>query len=265
MDPVRLPSSTAYLLLIAIALSSTPALAIKRVPYPEVAMRPLPAFPGDPALDTMREKFAAAVAAKNVAAVAALVAPDFAWRFGERPADEFDPARDGVHNFKVAFGFRAAGRNADGPTEIGAQWDLLDHLATDPVLTQEAGSPLVCGTATAKLIDVKTLDQASRRVDEPDDPAEWVYARSELTLTERPSGGAAVATVKDLALPIAGAHPPAKPGEAPGVPYTHVELLLPSGRSGWAPIGKLRPVFADRLCFAQFGKEWRIAAYAQAE
>jgi hypothetical protein len=153
----------------------------------------------------------------------------------------------------------------DGPTGIGPQWDLLGYLANDTALTQEPDSPLVCGTATAKLIDVKILDQASRRLDEPDDPAEWVYAPGDLRLTERPGGGPTVATVKNLALPVANAHPPAKPGEPPSVPYTHIELLLPNGRSGWAPIGKLRPVFADRFCYAQSGGEWRIAAYEQAE
>jgi hypothetical protein len=262
---MRLPSPAASLMLTVAALSATPAQAIKRVPYPQVAMRPLPAFAGDPAFDAMRRKLAAAVAEKNLAAVATLVAPTFVWRFGDRPASEHDPARDGADNFKVAFGFRAAGRHADGPTDIGPQWDLLGYLANDTVLTQEPDSPLVCGTATAKVVDIKTLDQASLRLDEPDDPTEWVYASSDLPLTERPGGGPTVATVKNLALPIANAHPPAKPGEPPSAPYTHVELLLPNGRSGWAPIGKLRPVFADRLCFAQFGKEWRIAVYEQAE
>jgi hypothetical protein len=252
-------------MLTAAMLAAPSAFAIKRVPYPEVAMRSLPRFAGNPALDAMRKKLAVAVAAKDLAAVVALVAPDFVWRLGDHPANEYDPSRDGVHNFKVAFGFRAAGANKDGPTEIGPQWHLLDYFANDTVLTQESGSPLVCTTATRKLVDIAKLDQASRRVDEPDDPAEWVYAGDELVLTARPRGGARVATVRNLALPIVGAHPPAKPGEPPGAPYTHVELLLPSGRSGWTAIDKLRPLLADRLCFARAGEEWRIAVYDQSE
>jgi hypothetical protein len=262
---MRIRPFKACLVLVTAALATTPAIAIKRASYPEVTMRPLPAFAGDPALDVMRKRLAVAVAAKDLRAVAALVAPNFAWRLGERHAEEFDPARDGADNFKVAFGFRVPGGGVDGPTGIGPQWDLLGYLANDTVLTQEPGSPLVCGTATAKLIDVKILDQASRRLDEPDDPTEWVYGSGDLRLTERPGGGPTVATVKNLALPVANAHPPAKPGEPPTVPHTHIELLLPNGRSGWAPIGKLRPVLADRLCFAQSGSEWRIAAYEQAE
>lgn len=255
----------ARFLLVAAMIAATPALAIKRVPYPEVSMRALPAFPGDRTLEQMRKQFAAAVVAKDLMAVGALVAPNFAWRVGERPAEESDAARDGLHNFKVAFGFRAAGKSMDGSTEVGAQWDLLGYFANDPVLTQEPGSPLVCGTATAKVANLTKLDEASRRIDEPDDPAEWVYAAGEIVLTAKPGGGAVVATVKGIALPIAGAHPAAKPGEPPTVPYTHFELLLPSGKTGWAPMATVRAVFGDRMCFARSGQEWRIAAYEQAE
>jgi hypothetical protein len=41
--------------------------------------------------------------------------------------------------------------------------------------------------------------------------------------------------------------------------------LLPSGKTGWAPVATVRPLFVDRLCFAKAGSDWKIAVYEQAE
>lgn len=255
------------LALLAWALAAPPAWAINKVPYPAIAVRALPAFKGDPALDAARKKIADAVAAKNLAAVVALVAPDFDWTAGDARVEEFDAKRGAVHNFKVAFGFRAVGKDADGQTDIGPQWELLDYLATDGVLTQEPGSPLVCGSITAKPADLAALEAALDRVDEEDDLSEWVYFMDELTLTASPTGGAAVAKAKSAAMPIVSVHPapPSAPSQSAPPPPTHFELLLPAGKTGWAPIDKVRPLFVDRLCFAKSGNDWKIALYDQAE
>lgn len=257
---------TAILLsgVLAMVLVTTPAWAIKKVPYPEVPVRALPGFPGDPALSTMRRQLSEAAAAKNLEAVIKLVSPDFDWKAGETTVDDFDPKRGAEHNFKVAFGFRPVGRDADGATDIGPQWDLLAFFANDKVLTQEKGSPLVCGSTTAKVADLGALDEAFNRIDEDNDLSEWVYSIEELELTASPTGGAGVAKVKSVALPIVGLHPP-QSGEAQRAAPTHFELLLPSGKTGWAPIARVKPLFVDRLCFTKTGDDWKIALYDQAE
>jgi hypothetical protein len=254
------------LVVAAVLLVAAPAAAIKKVPYPEITVRGLPVFKGDPGLDQLRKRLADAVAARDANAAAALAAPSFEWTAGGVAVDDFNPKRDAAHNFKVAFGFRPAGKDADGPTEIGPQWELLNYFATDQTLTQELNSTLVCGSLAAKVTDEGALDEALRRVDEQDDLSEWVYSLGEIALTATPDGGATVAKVKGAALPIAGVHPaPSESGNSPPPAPTHFELLLPSGRTGWTPIQNLRPLFVDRMCFAKLGDEWKIVLYDQAE
>jgi hypothetical protein len=252
---------------VAGAIASTPALAVKKVPYPEISVRALPPFKGDAALTDVRKKLADAVAAQDLGSTLALVAPDFRWIAGGATADEFDHKRDAAHNFKVAFGFRAVGRDSDGPTDIGPQWSMLEFFARDETLTQEPGSPLVCGSARAKVTDEAKLDVALQRVDEENDISEWVYMLDETPLTAAPTGGATVARARNVAMPIVAVHPPPPQGSTPAAPPTptHFELLLPSGKTGWAPVENLRPLFVDRLCFAKRGDEWRISVYEQAE
>jgi hypothetical protein len=249
----------------ALLVLAGPVSALKRVPYPEVAVVALPAFEPDAGLTDMRKRFAEAVAAKNLPALVALLSPKFEWTATGGLVDEFDPKRGAEHNFKVAFGFRAPGRDADGTTDIGPQWELLAFFASDPVLTQEKGSPLVCGTSTAKVADMGALDGAFNRIDEENELSEWVYFVGELELTAEPGGGASVGKLKNLALPILGVHPPVKEGASSPPAPTHFELMLPTGKTGWTPIDKVRPLFVDRLCFAKLGNEWKIAAYEQAE
>jgi hypothetical protein len=255
----------AFVLAVAVSmLAASPCLALKRVPYPEVKMTALPAFAGDPALNEMRKRMAEAVAAKKIEAIIPLLSPKFEWTAGGGIVDEFDAKRGAEHNFKVAFGFRSVGRDTDGSTDIGPQWTLLEYFANDPVLTQEKNSPLVCGSATAKVADLGVLDTAFNRIDEDNDLSEWIYVVGDLELSGEPAGGSAVAKVSSVALPIVGIHPAPKEGAPPLAP-THFELLLPSGKAGWVRVGSVRPLFVDRLCFAKVGGEWKIAAYEQWE
>ena len=251
-------------LVVAAATASSPSFAIKKVPYPEVAVRILPSFKGDPGLAELRKKLADAVAAQDIAATTALLAKDFRWTTGGATSDEFDAKRDATHNFKVAFGFRAAGRDTDGPTEIGPQWGLLEFFARDETLTQEPGSPLVCGSTIAKVTDSATLEVAIKRVDEENDLSEWVYVVGDTALTAAPTGGPAIARARNAAMPIVSVHPVPIEGQNNPAP-THFELLLPSGRTAWAPVKDLHPLFVDRMCFAKTGNEWRISLYDQAD
>jgi hypothetical protein len=261
METTGMRAFTLALLILTCAVS--PSLALKRVPYPEVRVTALPAFAGDPALADLRNRMADAVAAKKIDALIPLLSPKFEWTAGGAAVDEYDPKRDAEHNFKVALGFRPVGRDADGNTDIGPQWSLLEYFSTDSVLTQEKGSPLVCTSATAKIADFGVLDAAFNRIDDDNDLSEWVYVVGDLELTTDPAGASTAAKVSGVALPIVGLHPAPKEG-AKTAP-THFELLLPSGKSGWASVNSVRPLFVDRLCFTKLGDAWKIAAYEQWE
>ena len=256
------------LLALAVVLAPAPAAALKKVPYPAIKIEVPAPFKGDAAFEAMRKAFAAAVDQKDVAGLAALVAPNFTWTAAGEPSEEFDGKRDALHNFNVAFGFREAGKSADGETEIGPQWDLLAAFAADPGLAQEPGSPLVCGPVTAKLVDRAAFEQAMEKVDEDDDPAEWVYFVDEATLTGTPTGGSSVGKFAKTAMPAVSLYPdPAavKPPAQPK-PVTHVELLLPSGKTGWVTLDKVRPLLIDRLCYAKSANgDWKIAGFSQSD
>ncbi len=247
-------------------LLSPPAGAVKRVSYPEVKVIGLTPFKGDAALEEMRKKLAEAVKKQDLPAVTALVDPKFVWIAGGKPVEEFDAKKDAAHNFKVAFGFRPFGKDTDGKTDIGPQWFLLELFLAYPSFTQEAGSPLVCGPATARLADVKTFEQAIERVDEDAEPAEWVFSVAEIALTAKPGSGGSVGKFVNTAMPVLGFHPPMPANTAPTQPPTHFELLLPSGKTGWAETKNLRALFVDRLCYAKDDKgEWKITTFDQAE
>ena len=117
--------------LIAVAVGTPAAAAIKKVPYPEVKVELADPYKPDAAFTAMRKAFGDAVKKKDDAALSALVGQIFLWTMGGAIVDQYDRGRDALHNFKVAFGFRDAGKDADGGVEGGPFWDLLASFATD--------------------------------------------------------------------------------------------------------------------------------------
>ncbi len=250
----------------AIALASPGAAEVRKVAYPEVKVALNTPYKPDAAFDKMHAAFLEAVKRKDLAALSALVAPSFLWTVSDQPADELDLGRDAVHNFKVAFGFRALGKDVDGGVDNGPYWDVLTAFAEDTsyYLATDAGN-LVCGPVAAEVADDKAYDQARRKVETADEPAEWYFTLGDTAVAKAPGDtGAPVAKVGVIALPLLSFYPPEKEGAPPPAP-THFEVLLPSGRTGWVPVAAVRPLNADHLCYARTpAGEWRIAAIDQA-
>jgi hypothetical protein len=104
------------LLAAAILLQAAPGSAQPhQIAYPEVKVVLDNPYKSDAAFDKMNGAFLNAVQRKDLAALTALVAPTFLWTVNDHPADELDLGRDAVHNFKVAFGFRAIGEEIAMP------------------------------------------------------------------------------------------------------------------------------------------------------
>lgn len=248
----------------ALAFASAPAHAIKKVPYPEVKVRPPAAFKGDAAFGAMRKALADAAAKKNLAALSALVAANFAWTAGGEPNEQADKGRDGLHNFKVALGFRQPGQTVDNAAAGG--WDLLAEIAAATDFAQAPSAPNTACAPSAAVPDQKAFEQASQRIEEREQATEWVYALGELTLTATRAGGAPVGKVTGVALPVASIFPAPRPNQQQPTPPTHLELLLPSGKTGWVPVNAVRSLIADQLCFTkQANGEWKISGYDQSE
>jgi hypothetical protein len=247
--------------LILVALAPA-AAAVKKVAYPAVKVEMPAPFQGDVAFDAARKALADAAAKKDLAALSALVAPGFVATVGGEPAEQYDSSKDGLHNFKVAFGFRPFSKDADGDTDIGPQWELIADFAAEKNFAQGRDANTACGPALP-IPDAKAFERASALIEDPDQPAEWIYAMPEIALTASPGGGAIVGRTAAAALPVIGASPPLRPG---GPQPVHLELLLPSGKSGWVAVAAVKPLTADQLCLAKQGNgDWKISAYDQGD
>lgn len=248
---------------VALLLALVPAAAaVKKVAYPAVKVEMPAPFAGNAAFDAARKTLADALAKKDLAALSALVAPNFVTTVGGEPGERYDKSKDGLHNFKVAFGFRPFGKDADGDTDLGPQWELLADFAAERSFAQGRDANTMCGPALP-VPDAKALERASALIEDPEQPAEWIYSMPEIALTASPGGGAVVGKTAGTALPVVGTSPPLRPG---GPPPAHLELLLPAGKSGWVAVDAVKPLSADQLCFAkQPSGDWKIAAYDQGE
>jgi hypothetical protein len=265
--------TTRYLLGIvlapAILLAPAPGSAEpQQVAYPEVKVVLEKPYKPDAAFDKMNGAFLDAVQRKDLSTLAALVAPTFVWTVSDHLSDELDLGRDAIHNFKVAFGFRAPGEDVDGGVDDGPDWDALSTFAEEPTFyIANAAGTLVCGPASAQVVDDNAFDQARRKIIVTDEPIEWYFTLADETTVAKAPGdtGTPVATVGAIAMPLVGFYPPEKEN-GPPPPPTHFEVLLPSGQTGWVPVNAVRPLETDRLCYARTpAGEWRIGSLDQVE
>ncbi len=256
----------AVALLISVGLGRDCFAALKKVAYPVVKVTVSADYAPDAAFEKMRVAFADSVAKKDVDALTALIAPTFLWTLGGQPTDELDLGRDAIHNFKVVFGFRALGKDVDGGVKDGPYWDALEALAGDPTYyaATDAGN-LICGPISADVVDEKIFEQARQKIESGDDGADWYFTLAETNITNAPSDtDASIGKVNTVALPMLSLYPPVRDGQSMPRP-THIEVLLPSGKTGWIPAAAVRPLFTTRLCYAKTpAGDWKIASVDQA-
>jgi hypothetical protein len=256
------------LVAVASLLPAAPSCAqVQQVAYPEVKVVLNHPYRPDVAFDKMNGAFLDAVQRKDVRALTALVAPTFLWTVNGQTADELDLGRDAIHNFKVAFGFRAVGEDVDGGVDDGPDWETLTAFAEEPSFyTANDAGTLICGPMAADVADDDTFAEARRKIDATDEPVEWYFTFADKTpVAEAPGDtGAPAANIGPIAMPLISVYPPEKEGEPPSPP-TYFEVLLPSGRTGWVPVTAVRPLETDHLCFARTpAGEWKIASVDQA-
>jgi hypothetical protein len=259
--------STLSIAAVACALAIPAGAAIKKVPYPEVKVEVAEVFKPDASFEAMRKKLSDAVARKDAQALFDLVAPTFVWTFQNGSTDQFDMGRDALHNFKVVFGFRPQGADADGPVENGPFWDALAAFANDTTYYQDtqAGN-LVCGPITASAADDNVLENARKKLEVGEEVADWYFTLAPTPVAKAPNdSGAPVGKLGVVAVPALSVYPPVQEGK-PAVPATHVEVLMPNGKTGWVPASAVRPFDSERLCYAKTPKgDWKISAYDQLE
>ena len=256
---------SAAALAFVLAIAPGPALAVKSVRYPEVKVEIAEPARTDAAFDAMRKALAEAVAAKDAAALFRLVGPTFVWTVESESTEEFDMGRDALHNFKVAFGFRPFGQDADGPVEGGPFWDALAEIVKDAgVVRPLENGNLLCGPITATVVSDAALAQAKKRIETQDETADWYHTLAETPVMKAPGdAGPPISRIGRIAVPVLDVHPPAPEGQ-PAPPITYLQILLPTGKTGWIAFAAARPLVRDQLCFAKtVSGEWKIASYDQ--
>ena len=91
---------------------------------------------------------------------------------------------------------------------------------------------------------------------------EWYYTLADTPATSSPIDTASpVGHVNQSAVPVLNVFPPPTAGQ-PKTPVTHLQVLLPSGKTGWIPVAAGLPLVTDRLCYAVTADgDWKIAAF----
>jgi len=248
---------------IVLALGNPAGAALKRVPYPEIKVDVSEAYKPDAAFNAMRKALTDAVAKKDSAALFALIGPTFIWTMQGSTVEQLDMGRDSLHNFKVVFGFRQQGKDVDGGVENGPYWDALAAFAADGTFYEENGN-LVCGPIAGSIVDDQVFEQARGKIETDDESADWYFTVADTPVAKAPGdAGPPVGKVGKVALPVLNVYPASPEGKPPVTP-THLEVLMPNGKSGWIPAAAARPLSTERLCYAKTAKgEWKIVAYDQ--
>ncbi len=258
MRIILFPLTAAALL----AAANSEALSeVKLVSYPTVRVRVAEAYSPDAAFQKMQIAFAQAVAAKDSQAMLALVGPTFLWMSRGDLNDQFDFGRGATDNFSTVFGF---GTPAGGGAANGPLWEILASFAGDQTFYRATNS-LVCGPTSASVVDSDDFNSAKKRIG-ADETVEWYFTTADVVTVSTPTdAGTPIGHTGQVALPVISVSPQAKDGEAkPAI--THLQVLLPSGKSGWIPISAAIPLATDRLCYALTANgDWKFAAFDQGE
>jgi hypothetical protein len=264
----RLYQSSVYSTVLTIMLGSSALADVKKAPYPKVPVELAEAYKPDAAFTAMRKAFVDATARKDASALFALVAPGFVSAVNGAVASDYDHGRDPLYNFKVVFGFRQPGKDADGGVEDGPFWASLAAFASEDTFSQPVeGGKLVCSPIAAAVADEAVLEQARTKIESDDEQPDWYLVLRDTPVTRAPNDkGQPVGKLGQQAVPVLGIYPEAAPEGQPQTAPTHYEVLLPSGASGWIPVAAVLPMETSRLCYAVTpGGAWKIGLYDAAE
>lgn len=237
---------------------------VKKVPFTKVDVDVEEAYQPDAAFQAMQKSFSDAVKNKNSQALFDLVGPTFVWTTQGALVEDYNLGRDALHNFKVVFGFREAGKDTDGGVQDGPFWAALAGFTNDGTYYKAADN-LVCGPIRGTAHDDDKFTELQNKI-ESDDSVSWYFTLSDKTIvTKSPTDTAQVATISKQVIPVLSMHPP-ETGTQPAPPVTHLEVLIPTGKTGWIPVSAARPLETDRLCYAatQSG-QWKIVMFEQAD
>lgn len=261
--PIRRTLILSSCLAVFLAAASTARSEVKKVPFAKIEVDVEDAYKPDAAFQAMQKSFSDAARNKNSQALFDLVGPTFVWTVQGALVQDYDFGRGALHNFKVVFGFREVGKDTDGGAQDGPSWSVLEAFANDRTYYKVAGN-LVCGPIRGVAHDDDAFAEAQNKI-ESDDSVSWYFTLADkTTVTKGPTDNTQVATISRQISPVLSVYPP-DAGTQPAPPMTHLEVLIPTGKTGWIPISAARPLETDRLCYAATpNRQWKIVLFDQA-
>jgi len=226
--------------------TSAPALGAPG-PYKAVAIT-LPESFKDKSFEAFREQLAGIAERKDRAALAKLIHKNFFWE--RQSGNGADPKKSGIANFAAAMGLD----NAEDPE--GA-WEVIAIYAEDPTAFQLSDKPgAICGPADPNFDEnaFQALLESTKT-----DISDWVYPIANgAEMRAAPRANAAV--VEKVGLTFIRAMPSdAPPDSANANESEYINVMLPSGKTGFVRLQDLASLSISQICYIKDGDVWKIA------
>jgi hypothetical protein len=215
-------------------------------PYKAVAVT-LPERSKDPSLDAFRKTLAGIAERKDKAALAKLLHKGFFWQ--RESGNGADPKKSAMANFSKAIGL-------DNREDPDAGWEAIVIYAEDPTafaLSDRQG--VVCGPADPGFEEdaLQALTESTKS-----DIGDWVYPLE--AGVELRSAARADAPVTDkVGLTFVRVIGSDGPEDANPAAAEFLNVMLPSGKSGFVKIEDVAALSVSQLCYIKDGGNWKIA------
>jgi hypothetical protein len=216
-------------------------------PYKAVAIT-LPESLKDKSFETFRNELAGIAERKDKAALAKLIQKDFFWE--RQSGNGADPKKSGMANFAAAIGLDN-GEDADGA------WEVIAIYAEDPTAFQLSDkSGVICGPADPNFDEnaFQALLESTKT-----DISDWLYPIANgVEMRAAPRANAAVA--EKVGLTFVRAMPSDAPPDAANSDESeYINVMLPSGKTGFVRLQDLASLSISQICYIKDGEAWKIA------
>ena len=116
---------------------------------------------------------------------------------------------------------------------------------------------------SAEVADDDVFEKAGNKLEAEDSEVNWYFALGETAVAKAPNDkGPPIAKLGIVAVPVVQVFPKSDEQSKP----THLQILLPSGKTGWIPSSAARPLSSNRLCYAKtMSGDWKIVNFDEAE
>jgi len=216
-------------------------------PYKAVAIT-LPDSLKDKSFESFRNELTGIAERKDKAALAKLIHAGFFWE--RQNGDGADPKKSGITNFSAAIGL-GNGEDADGA------WEVIAIYAEDPTAFPLSDKPgVICGPADPNFDEnaFQALLESTKT-----DISDWLYPIANgVEMRAAPRANAAVAEKVGLTfIRVMGSDAP--PDAANSSESEYINVMLPSGKTGFVKLQDLASLSISQICYIKDGEAWKIA------